>query len=151
MTTETEPLLTCAQLRALGRPQSELLERMEADLGADAVHRFVRLCGGEYLSLARIKASSETWLGENGCEDVATWLREHWGHGRLVVPMGPNSCSNRALARAVAIISKGGSNRDAVRAAGLHARQIEYILHRWREVGTDIFSLPQGADHDHQR
>lgn len=145
MERDTDPLLTCAQLEALGRRQAELLRRMEADLGADAMHRFVRACGGQYICLSAAMDLERSDVAQRAGVDVAAWLREHIGSGNICAPSGPNSPRNRALARVVRILAAGGSHHDAVRATGLHVREIEYLQKRWRDKGVDISTFAAGS------
>lgn len=122
-----------------------MLEQMEAELGADAVHRFVRGCGGQYISLTMVKDLAESSVGQRAGADVAGWLRQTIGHGTICAPSGPNSPRNRALAQVLAVLNNGGSHSDAVRATGLHIREIEHMEKRWRALRVDISTFAAGS------
>lgn len=137
-------LLSCAELRLLGRRAPELLERIEDELGADEMRRFAGSFGGTSISLSKAAAPSQNAVARRCGARLAQWLAREIGHGDITVPLGPTSHSNRALATLVRMFAEGASQSDVTRATGLSARVISrtHAILRERQVDLSQF-LPE--------
>lgn len=137
-------LLSCAELRLLGRRTPELLERIEAKLGVDEMRRFAGTFGGMEIGLPRAVAPSRSAVARRCGARLAEWLAREIGHGNFTVPRGPASNSNRALATCVRMLATGASTTAICVATGLTRRTIERTraIVRHRRVDLSRF-LPE--------
>ena len=117
--TDTLPIPSVSDCRALGIPMPNLLVSMEDALGADLVRAFLEDWGGR---LYAVRATA-TPLGRDH-HAVSEWLRQQIGWGNLVIPMGPASRSIRLRCAIHAQLRAGRSSSQIARAIGCHTRTV---------------------------
>lgn len=137
-------LLSCAELRLLGRRAPELLERIEGALGADAMRRFASAFAGTTLHLSRSSAPARNLVARRCGARIAEWLVREIGHGTISVPLGSASHSNRTLATAVRMLAAGASQAEVSAATGISPRALTrtHAILRERRVDLSRF-LPE--------
>jgi hypothetical protein len=137
----TTPLLTCAEMRALGFAVPPLLADVERALGAPAMHRLVRHAGGQRISVPRPAYAARSQLAESVGEDVALFLSETLGTGNLDVPLGPRSAKVR-IVRTVALgLADGEAVAAIARRLGVHERTVSRIACELRRRGVTLSTL----------
>lgn len=141
-------LLSCAQLRRLGRHVPELLDRIETDLGPQAMWTLARSYGGRTASVPSGSDAARTEFGRRCGPDIVAWFNREIGHGDMAIPLGPASHSNMRLAICLNALAKGISNAEVATKAGMSQRMVVRLKADLRRRGIDPKTFFQETDPD---
>lgn len=117
--TDTLPIPSVSDCRAIGIPMPDLLVSMEDALGAEMVRAFLADKAGRQYAVRRTKTTAG-----RPHHEVSEWLRTEIGWGTILIPMGP---ANRSVRLRWAIYSQfrdGQSSSQIARSIGCHIRTV---------------------------
>lgn len=123
---------TCAQCKGIGLPAvPDWQFDMEDELGFDVLKALLLAHGGREVYLSKLQIDDP-----NQCERARAWMFSRFGHGKILIPLGPLSHSNRVAWTIYAMLRDGASLAAAARAAGVHSRAVSRHKKRLQDFGA---------------
>ncbi|MBR2657484.1 MAG: hypothetical protein IKD58_13545 [Loktanella sp.] len=104
---------------------------MEDELGFDVLKALLLAHGGREVYLSKLQIDDP-----NQCERARAWMFSRFGHGKILIPLGPLSHSNRVAWTIYAMLRDGASLAAAARAAGVHSRAVSRHKKRLQDFGA---------------
>lgn len=112
-------------------------------IGVDLTMRLLEARGGTQITIPQ-RVEGSVLAGLIG-DEAASLLRDEFGAGNVVLPMGPGRGVAARRARAKRMLAQGASVREVALACDLHTRTVEYYKAGMRDDG-DADQLTFGFD-----
>ena len=129
---------TCAECAGIGFTGiQDWLWDMEEDIGAGPFRAFLARHAGHELSLSRAPLPGEA----PELVPAYAWLRDRFGPGRLMVPIGPAAHRARLAWTVFKLLDAGSSLASVARATGTSTRNI--LRHKTRLIQFGALKAPR--------
>lgn len=120
---------SCSECEKIGIEMPDLYNRMERDLGADALRAFLSSYGGQQFAVP-VKPSNDA---------APEWLRRNLGFGNITLPLGPVGVNARIAWAIYELLKSGASIAKCANATGCHERTVSEHKARLQCMGLSEY------------
>jgi hypothetical protein len=110
----------------------EVLYRVSKAFGLETALKVADALGGTHVTIGQ-KVTANSALAKAAGLDVALFLKKHYGHGRLLIPLGPASAYKSRTRLLRQLIAGGESTTRIVKLVRCHTRTVEWNRQQLRK------------------